>query len=890
VRERPLPLSTTQTWMEGLSISTLLHPDYVLGNGGGGGGGGGSSSSGGGEGGAGGGDESKRKKMAIAVLDMSMKMYLRDNFVHSDLHPGNLLYSTGDKDTIIVLDAGLTVTLASDWATPLRQMLRGLTQGNAVSVAEVLLKFNVRASSSPSSSSSSSVDAARLTAQIREVMTTHQSASKRPVTNDGGLGGNDVGTQGATSAINFGAMMGHILMVLQRHGVVLRGDVALTITTMSLVQGLIHQLDPSLDMGKAAGPYLMRYPEGYAEEEERARKVLRQKEEQVAFLQAKLAELQEKKRLELEQDPKRSEMKQEEVKIDAAKEAPKAEAKKEAPKPEEEKEKEEVNIDASKEATKAKAKKEVPKPEEKEEKEVKIDPAAKEAPKAEAKKEAPKEKEVKIDAAKEKSKPKEELEEDQKRLEFKQPIQKSRAAATAVATDGSGGGDSGGGGGGGGGGGSAGDSIAGAITANDTPDSTSGSMSPRKKNKKQTDDIFSSSSAEIDKSLEEQKTKEAQKNLTEMQAKAKAVLEGAIADAKSKLAQSDLSAAVKARANAGDRFKDLQALLKTGGKQESSVWSNGKLVSESQMAEVANLAELANLDKEIKQAQTAEKAKADLEAGEQGTNGAEQTAVAQAGAPASPAAAADADVAAKEQEAPKGRKLQEQDKEMASPPIVVATVASGPAIPAVPSASTSGRPERVQRAGAPKPKAAGTQEVADAGAMMQAKTTPNASQSPQKLEVQSAHESMQERPLLQAKTSPKSPQKNQSAEDSQVPMVLRICATAGCKKPTPSARLSFCNSCYRERQTVPPMVQGETSPKSPYPAAAAVSLAAAAVADKASVSTEIKRGSSSSEIEMKKELHTQGLSPVGKQTQLGQESGGEGGCLCVFVFERERDY
>jgi hypothetical protein len=29
---------------------------------------------------------------------------------------------------------------------------------------------------------------------------------------------------------------------------------------------------------------------------------------------------------------------------------------------------------------------------------------------------------------------------------------------------------------------------------------------------------------------------------------------------------------------------------------------------------------------------------------------------------------------------------------------------------------------------------------------------------------------------------------------------LRICATAGCKKHTPSARFSFCNSCYRERQ------------------------------------------------------------------------------------------
>ena len=100
-----------------------------------------------------------------------------------------------------------------------------------------------------------------------------------------------------------------------------------------------------------------------------------------------------------------------------------------------------------------------------------------------------------------------------------------------------------------------------------------------------------------------------EKQLEEDRAKAKAALEGAIADSKSKLAQSDLGAAVKARADAGDRFKDLQALLKTGGELESSVWSNGKLISESHIAE-----ELANLDKEINQAQAAEKAKADLEA------------------------------------------------------------------------------------------------------------------------------------------------------------------------------------------------------------------------------------------------------------------------------------
>ena len=40
------------------------------------------------------------------IFDMNMKMFLRDNFIHGDLHAGNLLYDEM-TDTITVLDAGL---------------------------------------------------------------------------------------------------------------------------------------------------------------------------------------------------------------------------------------------------------------------------------------------------------------------------------------------------------------------------------------------------------------------------------------------------------------------------------------------------------------------------------------------------------------------------------------------------------------------------------------------------------------------------------------------------------------------------------------------------------------------------------------------------------------
>ena len=77
-------------------------------------------------------------------------MYLRDNYIHGDLHGGNLLYSTdAGRDRVFVLDAGLTTALEPDWASPFGYMLHALTLGDADRVAEKLLMFNVNSKVAP---------------------------------------------------------------------------------------------------------------------------------------------------------------------------------------------------------------------------------------------------------------------------------------------------------------------------------------------------------------------------------------------------------------------------------------------------------------------------------------------------------------------------------------------------------------------------------------------------------------------------------------------------------------------------------------------------------------------------------------------------------------------
>lgn len=69
----------------------------------------------------------------------------------------------------------------------------------------------------------------------------------------------DASGAGGAPVTNMGEMMGHMLTVLQKHGVRLRSDVAMTIVTMSIAEGLIRQLDPNFDLVRNSLPYFVRF-------------------------------------------------------------------------------------------------------------------------------------------------------------------------------------------------------------------------------------------------------------------------------------------------------------------------------------------------------------------------------------------------------------------------------------------------------------------------------------------------------------------------------------------------------------------------------------------------------------------------------------------------------
>eukprot|EP00438_Fugacium_kawagutii_P016471 Skav211464 [mRNA] locus=scaffold379:278451:282856:- [translate_table: standard] len=135
-------------------------------------------------------------KLSKILYDMSMKMMVRDNFVHGDLHGGNILYSMSD-DHVTVLDCGIATSLDKRTFAPF-----------GPTVVVPLPLFLV---------------------QSFEVVNTKQLKTDIQRTMD------------------------------KRHGMLLKGDVASTLFTISISEGLVRQLDPSFDVAAQALPYITKY-------------------------------------------------------------------------------------------------------------------------------------------------------------------------------------------------------------------------------------------------------------------------------------------------------------------------------------------------------------------------------------------------------------------------------------------------------------------------------------------------------------------------------------------------------------------------------------------------------------------------------------------------------
>jgi serine/threonine-protein kinase RIO1 len=86
--------------------------------------------------------QEKKRQLARILFDMNVKMFLRDNYVHGDMHAGNLIFSMEDG-RVTVIDAGLITSLKPDIANSFGDFLRALCSSDVDTIVEKLLQFNI---------------------------------------------------------------------------------------------------------------------------------------------------------------------------------------------------------------------------------------------------------------------------------------------------------------------------------------------------------------------------------------------------------------------------------------------------------------------------------------------------------------------------------------------------------------------------------------------------------------------------------------------------------------------------------------------------------------------------------------------------------------------------
>eukprot|EP00471_Norrisiella_sphaerica_P002383 CAMPEP_0184479850 /NCGR_PEP_ID=MMETSP0113_2-20130426/1409_1 /TAXON_ID=91329 /ORGANISM="Norrisiella sphaerica, Strain BC52" /LENGTH=592 /DNA_ID=CAMNT_0026858011 /DNA_START=638 /DNA_END=2416 /DNA_ORIENTATION=+ len=178
---------------------------------------------------------SLRKEIALRCCDIAAKMFLRDNYIHGDLHAGNLIFSAKDN-LITVVDAGLTTFLEDDSFVPFGDFLRALCIGDANVIVEKLVEFNVN-------DAFEKRDVPKFTAEISGILDKYMGADRAR----------------QEDQLVMGYIMGEVLNTIGKYHITLKGDVSSSLMTISISEGLVLSLDPTFDLVGRTLPYFVRY-------------------------------------------------------------------------------------------------------------------------------------------------------------------------------------------------------------------------------------------------------------------------------------------------------------------------------------------------------------------------------------------------------------------------------------------------------------------------------------------------------------------------------------------------------------------------------------------------------------------------------------------------------
>mmetsp|Transcript_16723 Transcript_16723/g.31509 ORF Transcript_16723/g.31509 Transcript_16723/m.31509 type:complete len:688 (-) Transcript_16723:183-2246(-) len=186
-----------------------------------------------------------RKRLAGPLLRAFLKMVFVDNFIHADLHPGNVLVraipsrtnSQRVDHTIIFLDAGIATSLLPNDRNNLRDLFKAVVLNDGYSAGALMVERAryERCTSIPGGKHAFATGVSNIVSEFH-----------------------DRRKQGLTlGAVRVGALLGKVLDLCRRYGVEIDPAMSSVVVSMLVLEGLGRSLDPDLNLMKAAVPYLL---------------------------------------------------------------------------------------------------------------------------------------------------------------------------------------------------------------------------------------------------------------------------------------------------------------------------------------------------------------------------------------------------------------------------------------------------------------------------------------------------------------------------------------------------------------------------------------------------------------------------------------------------------
>eukprot|EP00823_Brevimastigomonas_motovehiculus_P006397 TRINITY_DN5301_c0_g1_i1.p1 TRINITY_DN5301_c0_g1~~TRINITY_DN5301_c0_g1_i1.p1 ORF type:complete len:700 (+),score=134.44 TRINITY_DN5301_c0_g1_i1:51-2150(+) len=174
-----------------------------------------------------------RSKIARVGVALLLKMTIDDNFVHTDLHPGNLLVelpspSNNNKLTLVVLDAGLVMKLTEWDRENFLALFGALVQGDGREAAKNM-HDNARVSACPD-----------LKAFQEEL---HSLVKSIPLHRVGEMA--------------MGPLLHRVLQMVRKHRIKIETNYTNLVITMAIMEGVGLQLDPTMSIVESAIPVLL---------------------------------------------------------------------------------------------------------------------------------------------------------------------------------------------------------------------------------------------------------------------------------------------------------------------------------------------------------------------------------------------------------------------------------------------------------------------------------------------------------------------------------------------------------------------------------------------------------------------------------------------------------